>query len=120
MNKHGTYTSNKRKPNTSGLGEFADKDLLQELVERGVMKDIIGEYSGSDMNDDELVHAIQKMYQWGISSGRKLAEGVIKRIDDRQWEMVASRLDQFEQSFTNRAKRQFNQRIKTILKGGDK
>ena len=30
------------KPNTVGLGEYRDSDLLAELVERGVMEKVIG------------------------------------------------------------------------------
>ena len=40
---NGTYTSDKRKPNTSGLGEYSDRDLLQELMARETLFDIIGE-----------------------------------------------------------------------------
>lgn len=29
-------------PNTIGLGEYTDRDLLAELVERGVVADVIG------------------------------------------------------------------------------
>ena len=31
------------KPDTIGLGEYTNRDLLQELVNRGVIKKIIGE-----------------------------------------------------------------------------
>lgn len=43
------------KPNTIGLGEYTDADLLAELKERGVMEEIIGENvpTESDRFDDE-------------------------------------------------------------------
>lgn len=72
--------------------------------------EVIGSESGSDMNDDELVHSLQKMYQWGIGTGRRLEAGKIKQVDDRDWEMVATKLDQFEQTFTNRAIRKARNR----------
>lgn len=79
-----------------------------------MFKDVIGKESGSDMNDDELIHAIQKMYQWGISTGRQLESGKIKKVDDREWEMIASRIDQFEQTFTNRLKRQLKKKVEEL------
>lgn len=82
------------------------QDEFQELILNLVSERIIGENAGSDMNDNELVHAIKKMYEWGIGTGRQLESGKIKQVDEREWEMVASILDQFEQTFTNRSRKQ--------------
>lgn len=83
-----------------------DSSDIENLV-----KDLLGDESGSDMNDYELVNNLKKIYEWGIGTGRQLENGTIKKVDDREWEMIANRLDQFEQTFTNRAKRNLRKKI---------
>lgn len=86
-------------------------------IEKIIERDVLGETSGSDMNDDELVTALRNMYRWGISTGRKLESGKIKRVDEREWEMIGSRLDQFEQTFTNRKIRRSKRALTNALYG---
>lgn len=100
-------------------GKTINADMFPEAklaILNLVSERIIGENAGSDMSDVELVHALQTMYRWGISTGRQLESGKIKRVDDREWEMAASRLDQFEQTFTNRNRKQ----MRTTLYEGTK
>ena len=69
---------------------------------------------GSDMNDDELINGIRSIYKWGIGTGKQLENGKIKRVDDREWEMVSTKLDQYEQTFTNRTIRNLRNKIKEL------
>ena len=96
------------------LIQKSNKELL-ERIERSIPNTI-----GSNMSDIELVDALKKMYQWGIQTGYKLESGRIKRVDEREWDMIASRLDQFEQTFTNRANKTIRDKIKAERQALDK
>lgn len=49
---NGTYTS--KEPDTTGLGEYTDADLLSELTKRGVLQDLIGEMEYRETSDPSL------------------------------------------------------------------
>lgn len=81
-----------------------------KIDERMTSVDPISRYLKSDMNDDELKHALHKLFSWGLSTGRLLAEGKIKRIDEREWEQVGNTFDRFASSFMNRAKKEWSKK----------
>lgn len=55
---NGTYTSPNLPPETSGLGEYSDKDLLAELVNRGINHTAI-----ADDTKGEIRSELIKLYQ---------------------------------------------------------